>query len=134
MALPFFVGIIVRQALINVIKKYGKKRAIGFVRDECVEMLRLWLKHKTKGLLKYSERDILKAIEWFENPQNETAIELWLDPIGGVLENISSTRTESNIGLNPENILKGLEEAGKEVRRYGSGGTNNFNMGNLFNS
>lgn len=65
-----------------------------------------------------------KAIDWFENPNNETAIEFWLDPIGGVLDNvISSVRTEENIGRNPENLLdsgfspQNAIEAGKQVRQ-----------------
>ena len=124
MALPVIVGLIVRQVLVYVIKKYGKKRAISFIRKECINMLRLWLKNETKGIMKFSKRDIQKAIDWFENPQNETAIEFWLDPIGGVLDNaISSTRTESNIGRNPENLLdsgfspQNTIEAGKQVQQ-----------------
>lgn len=124
MAIPIIVGVIVRQVLLYVIKKYGKKRTIGFIRKECINMLRLWLKNETKGIMKFSKRDIQKAIDWFENPQNETAIEFWLDPIGGVLDNaISSTRTESNIGRNPENLLdsgfslQNTIEAGKQVQQ-----------------
>ncbi len=128
MPLPIIVGIIVRpivrQALLLVVKKYGKKLPISFIRKECVSLLRLWLKNKTKGIIKYSKKDIQKAIDWFENPNNETAIESWLDSIRGALDNaISSVRTESNIGRNPENLLdsgfspQNAIEAGKQVQQ-----------------
>lgn len=124
MPLPIIVGTIIRQVLLYVIKKYGKKNAISFIRKECVNQLRLWQKNETKGIMKYSKSDIQKAIDWFENPNNETAIEFWLDPIGGVLDNvISSVRTESKIGRDPENLLdsgfgpQNTIEAGKQVRQ-----------------
>lgn len=124
MPLPIIVGIIVRQVLLQVIKKYGKKRAINFIRKECVSLLRFWLKNETKRMMRYSKSDIQKAIDWFENPNNETAIEFWLDPIGGTLDNIvSSARTDSNIGRNPENLLdsgfspQNSIEAGKQVQQ-----------------
>lgn len=124
MPLPIIVGIIVRQVLLHVIKKYGKKRAINFIRKECISLLRFWLKNETKGMMRYSKSDIQKAIDWFENPNNETAIEFWLDPIGGTLDNIvSSVRTDSNIGRNPENLLdsgfspQNSIEAGKQVQQ-----------------
>ena len=124
MPLPYFVGIIVRQTLLYVIKQCGKKRAISFIRKECANTLRIWLKNETKGIIKYSKSDIQKAIDWFENPNNETAIELWLDPLGGVLDNVnSSVRTGENIGRNPENLLnsgycpQNTVEAGKQVQQ-----------------
>lgn len=130
MPLPIIVGIIVRQTLLYVVKKYGKKRAISFIRKECVSILKLWLKNETKGMMKYNKRDIQKAIDWFENPNNETAIEFWLDPIGGVLEKANfSVRTEENIGRNPENLLnsgfspQNTIEAGKQVQQGAPFGT-----------
>lgn len=124
MPLPIIVGVIVRQVLLHVIKKYGKKHAISFIKKESVSLLRFWLKNETKGMIRYSKSDIQKAIDWFENPNNETAIEFWLDPIGGALDNIiSSVRTDSNMGRNPENLLdsgfspQNTIEAGKRVQQ-----------------
>lgn len=125
MPLPVIVGIIVRQVLLHVIKKYGKKRAISFIKKECVSQLKFWLKIETKGKMRFSKSDIQKAIDWFEKPNNETAIEFWLDPIGGALDNIiiSPVRTNSNIGRNPENLLdsgfspQNTIEVGKQVQQ-----------------
>lgn len=123
MALPIIVGLIVRQVLLYVTKKYGKKQTLGFIRKECVSLLRTWLTKQTKGIANFSKNDIQKAIDWFENPNNETAIEFWLDPIGGVLDNsISSVKTESNLFKNPEKLLnsgynpQNAIEAGRQVQ------------------